>query len=319
MAPAGRPTRLLCIVPISTTRMTADLRRAYGSSSPSSSPGLEISFLDGRGLADCPPCIENAAQAEQSTRAMLPRVVAHVAAREPPDGVLVCCFSDHPLVHALRELFSAGADTDTGTGTGTGTVGFGLGVVPFVTGIFHAALREATKTGGRFGIVTTSRAWGPPLTASVADLGFGAASAGVAPTGLGPLELESLERRVVVDRIVACARPLVDDGATSIVLGCAGMTALEEDILRALPPGVRTVDGVRAGIDLVCLATRRRSRRRGDEDGHVGDESGSTITDQRCEDEERMRHPKHRGTRDTASSSSADRTTLLPTCLVYDC
>ncbi|TQN68596.1 hypothetical protein CSHISOI_06834 [Colletotrichum shisoi] len=249
MALAGRPTRLLCIVPISTTRMTDDLRRAYGSpppsSSPSTSPGPEISFLDGRGLADCPPCIENAAQAEQSTRAMLPRVIAHVAAHEPPDGVLVCCFSDHPLVHALRELFG----TDTGTGTGTGTVGFG--VVPFVTGIFHAALREATQAGGRFGIVTTSRAWGPPLTASVADLGFGGASAGVAPTGLGPLELESLERHVVVGRIVACARPLIDDGATSIILGCAGMTALEGDILRALPPDIRAVDGVRAGIDLL--------------------------------------------------------------------
>ncbi|KAK1974315.1 Asp/Glu/Hydantoin racemase [Colletotrichum cereale] len=222
MGSLNRTIQLLCIVPISTTGMTEDLGRAY-----KSSPGLDISFIDGRGLADCPPCIENLAQAFASTRAILPRAVDYITSHAI-DGVLVCCFSDHPLVDALRELVTAP-----------------------VTGMFQAALQEATQHGGKFGIVTTTRAWEKPLSDSVSELGFRENSAGVAATGLGPLELESLDREAVVDRIGAFSKPLINRGAQSIILGCAGMTALEADILAALPPGIRTVDGVRAGISIL--------------------------------------------------------------------
>ncbi|KAK1993405.1 Asp/Glu/Hydantoin racemase [Colletotrichum falcatum] len=222
MGSLSRTTRLLCIVPISTTGMTEDLGRIY-----KSTPGLEVSFIDGRGLSGCPPCIENQEQAFQSTSAMLPRAVDYIASHVP-DGVLVCCFSDHPLVHALRELVA----------------------VP-VTGMFQAALQEATRHGVKFGIVTTARAWEESLAESVSELGFRGNSAGVAATGLGPLELESLDREAVVARIAMFSKPLIDKGAQSIILGCAGMTALEADIAAALPPGTRTVDGVRAGIGIL--------------------------------------------------------------------
>ncbi|KAK2042143.1 Asp/Glu/Hydantoin racemase [Colletotrichum somersetense] len=222
MGSLDRTVRLLCIVPISTTGMTEDLGRIY-----KSSPGLDIYFIDGRGLLGCPPCIENQSHALASTRAVLPRAVNYISSHTL-DGILICCFSDHPLVYALRELVT----------------------IP-VTGIFQAALQEATQHGGKFGIVTTARAWEKPLAHSVSELGFCENSAGVAATGLGPLELESLDREVVIDRIILSSKPLVDNGAQSIILGCAGMTALEADILTALPPGTRTVDGVRAGINIL--------------------------------------------------------------------
>ncbi|GJC90134.1 uncharacterized protein ColLi_12972 [Colletotrichum liriopes] len=222
MASLSRPTRLLCIVPISTTGMTEDLGRIYRSTR-----GLEITFIDGRDLVGCPPCIENQAQALESTRAMLPRAIDYINSHTL-DGVLVCCFSDHPLVYALRELAT----------------------IP-VTGIFQAALQEASQGGGKFGIVTTARAWETLLTDSVGNLGFREYSAGVAATGLGPLELKSLDREVVVDRIAMFSKSLIDSGARSIILGCAGMTALEASILAALPQGMKTVDGVRAGINIL--------------------------------------------------------------------
>ncbi|KAK2027342.1 Asp/Glu/Hydantoin racemase [Colletotrichum zoysiae] len=222
MGSLDRTVRLLCIVPISTTGMTEDLGRIY-----ESRPGLDIYFIDGRDLFDCPPCIENQSQALASTRAVLPRAVDYISSHTL-DGILICCFSDHPLVYALRELVT----------------------IP-VTGIFQAALQEATQHGGKFGIVTTARAWEKSLADSVSELGFRENTAGVAATGLGPLELESLDREVVIDRIILSSKPLVDKGAQSIILGCAGMTALEADILAALPPGTRTVDGVRAGIDIL--------------------------------------------------------------------
>ncbi|KZL68084.1 asp glu hydantoin racemase [Colletotrichum incanum] len=226
MASLNRTTKLLCIIPISTTGMTEDLSRIY-----QSTRGLEITFIDGHGLVGCPPCIENHVQALESTRALLPRAMDYVNSHTP-DGVLVCCFSDHPLVYALRELTT----------------------IP-ITGIFQAALQEASQGGGKFGIVTTARAWETPLTDSVGNLGFREYSAGVAATGLSPLELKSLDREVVIDRIAMFSKSLIDSGARSIILGCAGMTALEASILTVLPLGIKTVDGVRAGINILSQLT----------------------------------------------------------------
>ncbi|KAL2875078.1 Protein dcg1 [Colletotrichum sp. CLE4] len=233
MAPStDQPVRLLCIIPISTTDMTDDLTRIYPST-----PTLQVTFIDGRDLDDCPPCIENHAQAIFSTNAVLPRAVEYTSTHRP-HAVLVCCFSDHPLVYALREQLRD--------------------KIP-VTGIFQAALQEATAEGGKFGIVTTGTSWEKPLTDSVGDLGFDGYSTGIAATGLSPLELESLDRGVVVDRIATFSKPLIDAGAKSIILGCAGMAALEEDILLALPPSIRTIDGVRSGMMLLSRQVEKEA------------------------------------------------------------
>ncbi|KAK1711531.1 hypothetical protein CaCOL14_012438 [Colletotrichum acutatum] len=225
MAPAiDQPVRLLCIIPISTTGMTDDLTRIYPSTAT-----VQVTFIDGRDLDDCPPCIENHAQAISSTNAVLPRATEYISTHSP-HAVLVCCFSDHPLVYALQERFGD--------------------KVP-VTGIFQAALEEATASGGKFGIVTTATSWEQPLTDFVGGLGFRKYSTGVAATGLSPLELESLDRGVVIDRIATFAKPLIDNGAESIILGCAGMAALEDDILSALPPSIKTIDGVRSGMTIL--------------------------------------------------------------------
>ncbi|WYZ43162.1 hypothetical protein EsH8_VI_000861 [Colletotrichum jinshuiense] len=202
--------------------MTEDLTRMYPSNS-----GLVITFIDGHGIVGCPPCIENHTQALESTTAVLPRAVDYINSHVV-DGVLVCCFSDHPLVYALRDLFD----------------------LPII-GIFQAALEEATEAGGRFGIVTTVHAWEDPLTDSINHLGFGEYSAGIAATGLGVLELESLERGVVVERICSFSKRLIDNGAKSIILGCAGMTPLERDIRAGLPTTITTIDGVRSGISIL--------------------------------------------------------------------
>lgn len=225
--------KTLCITPISTTDITASLARLHPST-----PALAITFIDGRGLANCPPSINDDDEAAQSTAAILPRAVDRIRS-SAPDAVLVCCFSDHPLVAALTRTFPG---------------------LP-VTGILQAALQESTTTrNGRFGIVTTSLAWEPALRRSVEHLGFAAGSAGVVSTGLGVLELGGADREVVVRRIVEACKPLADAGAESIVLGCAGMAPLEADIRAALPPGVATVDGVRAGIEVLARLARERPR-----------------------------------------------------------
>ncbi|KAF5674690.1 asp glu hydantoin racemase [Fusarium denticulatum] len=136
------PKKLLCIIPISTTRITQSLAAIYTSTTQ-----VQLDFIDGRGLTTCPQCIENHEQAAVSSVAMLPRVTDFLSARSF-DGILACCFSDHPLVYALRRQTSTPA-----------------------TGIFQAALRMAVPTtetvNERLGIVTTTAAWEPVLQESV--------------------------------------------------------------------------------------------------------------------------------------------------------
>lgn len=104
----------------------------------------------------------------------------------------------------------------------------------------------------RFGIVTTTAAWEPVLQESVHGLGYGAHCVGVRATRLGVLDLESLPESHVVEVFRRSAQELVDAGATRIILGCAGMASLRRGIQAVLPPRVRIIDGVEAGITVLA-------------------------------------------------------------------
>ena len=199
--------------------MTDDLRKIYAPT-----PASDITFLDGSGLKDCPPCIENDEQAAQSSDALLPRVLEAVNSHTY-DGILVCCFSDHPLVYELRRRCDVA-----------------------VTGIFQAAIEEAIAHGGNFGICTTALAWQSILAKSVRDNGYEKGFIGVLATGIGVLELETLPRSQVLDTIISNAMQLVNGGATSIILGCAGMAKVEDSAQARLPQGIKVIDGMKAGI-----------------------------------------------------------------------
>lgn len=218
----SRPT-LLLVNPNSTKSMTTELSHLY-----SGIPNISLSFLDGSGVKGCPEAIENQTHSVISAALLLPLVLQHIA-HSPVDGILVCCFSDHPLVPILRENVN----------------------VP-VMGIFHASLQAASMLDRKFGIVTTAMAWQPILSASVQVAGAQNSSAGVIATGLGVLELESRPRDEVLRRIEECTTTLIDRGARCIILGCAGMAPLEILLRDTLPGDIKTVDGVRYGIHLLA-------------------------------------------------------------------
>ena len=218
---------LLLVNPNSTGSMTGELSRLY-----SAIPHASLSFLDGSNIKGCPPAIENQTHSVISAALLLPLILSHIS-HSPVDGILVCCFSDHPLVPILRENVN----------------------VP-VMGIFHASLQAASMLDRKFGIVTTAMAWQPILTASVQAAGAYGSSAGVIATGLGVLELESRPQDEVLRRIKECTTTLIDRGASCIVLGCAGMAPLEKLLKDILPSEIKIIDGVRYGIHfLVALAS----------------------------------------------------------------
>lgn len=151
----------------------------------------------------------------------VPGILAEIARgdAEGVDGYVLACFGD-PGLEAARELAQGP-----------------------VVGIAEAAMRTGAYLGRSFSVVTTlgrtrGRAWDLAETYGVAR-----ACRGVHACEIAVLDLEtSSDAR---ERIAqACREALALDESDVIVLGCAGMADLCEDISRAI--GAPVVDGVAA-------------------------------------------------------------------------
>jgi len=146
------------------------------------------------------------------------------------DGMIVACFSKHPLIDALRESYD----------------------VP-VIGIMEASLYVARMLGDRFGIVATTSRSKIMQDDAVVAYGLNHFYLGSESTHLGVLELENRPKEEVTKRIAHASRSLAVKGADTILLGCAGMT----ELIRAAKDAVReedgrrtinVIDGVEAGV-----------------------------------------------------------------------
>jgi len=157
----------------------------------------------------------------------VPGLLHEVAAGESHgvDGYVIACFGD-PGLDAAREL-------------ATGPV----------VGIAEAAMHTATLLGRSFSIVTSlSRTIGRAHDL-VRHYGFDDRCVSIYACDIPVLSLEdpgSDAARAIIER---CRRAVNDDGADSIVLGCAGMAELCDRISREI--GVPVVDGVAAATKLV--------------------------------------------------------------------
>ncbi|KAK8004776.1 Hydantoin racemase [Apiospora arundinis] len=173
------------------------------------------------------------------------------------DGILVACFSVHPLVRNIATCVPR---------------------MPMpATGIFEASVLAAMSLTDRnrkerWGIVTTGKFWEEHLSQGVAmeltgdsSAPFGPHSpfAGVESTGLNASDFHhGVDPAVVTKKIKEATKRLLAKGTersrvTCIVMGCAGMAGLEETIRSAASEGygekfaneeLHVVDGVRAGL-----------------------------------------------------------------------
>ena len=199
-------------------------------------PGCEVTAYTAPYPA--PTAIESTTDAIMSTEAVLRDLAKHAASNgetvQNYDGMIVACFSRHPLIDALRESYD----------------------VP-VIGIMEASLYVARMLGGRFGIVATAARSKIMQDDAIAAYGLTHFYVGSEATHLGVLELDSRPKEEVAKRVAHASRALVVKGADTILLGCAGMT----DMIRAAKDGVRdedgrrtvnVIDGVEAGIMMIC-------------------------------------------------------------------
>lgn len=170
------------------------------------------------------------------------------------DAFLVCCYSPHPLVPALRQALQARGEYRKP-----------------VTGIFEASVAACLQLlspgeGGRFGIVSTGAQWSAILDEAVASL-LGTSSSeryvGTETTGLNADALHVAPKAEVEEKMREATRRVLRRGARAVCLGCAGMVGLGEVVREAAVEelgeegwGVRVVEGVAAGVGFVVGALR---------------------------------------------------------------
>lgn len=151
---------------------------------------------------------------------------ARAASATPPCAVLIGCFGD-PGLWALREPSRAP-----------------------VTGLAEAAFAEAARHG-RFAVVTGGERWPPMLRRLAQALGHDAALAGifaVAPTGAQLAADPAAAEALLAE---ACRRAATETGATTVIVGGAGLAGLAARLQPQVP--VPLIDSVQAGVRQALL------------------------------------------------------------------
>lgn len=160
-------------------------------------------------------------------------------------GFLVCCYSQHPLVPALRKALVERKKHDAA-----------------VTGIFEASVAmclQSIDIDEKFGIVSTGKQWEDIMDDAVTNLlGSNASSryAGTETTALNAVELHTTAKTEVDSRMKDATKRLLAKGARAVCLGCAGMAGMDQTVREACVEylgeetgsRIRIVDGVISGF-----------------------------------------------------------------------
>ncbi|KAI0390553.1 hydantoin racemase [Xylariaceae sp. FL0594] len=238
----GRATRILLLNPNSSSSMTDGMKSAINNVDLPHS--TEIYTYTGPPSA--PASINDGGDIKQSYDAVLADLEADTVASY--DGVVVACFSVHPLVPKFQLCLARGGTS--------------------ITGIFEASVLAAVSLlapGHKWGIVTTGKFWEDHLRDGVKEfLGTDAAAdnakfAGVESTGLNASDFHhGVDPEIVRLKLkMATKRLLAKGNVHAIVMGCAGMAGLEDIIREAAREEkgdefafstLHVIDGVRAGI-----------------------------------------------------------------------
>lgn len=207
--------RILVVNVNTTESMTESIRKGAAAAA---SPGTEIVGLTPFFGADS---CEGNMESYLAAVAVMDRVLAY---DEPYDAVVQAGFGEHGQ-EGLKELVEAP-----------------------VVDITDAAAHLAMLLGYRYSVVTTLDRAVPLIEERLLLGGLSSHCASVRSSGLGVLELEGEESKVVNAIVRQAELALKEDGAEVIVLGCGGMAGLDKAIEERT--GAPVVDGVAAAVKL---------------------------------------------------------------------
>ncbi len=208
--------QVFMINPNSTSSMTAT---ALDSAQKFAAAGTII--RSGTGI-DAPASIEGFSDEAMSVPSMLAQI--RDAEADGAEATVIACFDD-PGLDAAREIARGP-----------------------VIGICQAGVQAAMVLAKRFSIVTSLQRSVPAIEDLVQRYGASQHCRRVRCIDLPVLSIES-ESRHAFDLLVAEIRRARDeDGAEAVVLGCAGMSELTEELTEAT--GVVVIDGVIVAIKM---------------------------------------------------------------------
>ena len=212
--------RVLIINPNSTASMTDGI---VGAARAAAAADVEIEGLTNAGA---PPAIQGEADGQAATPGVVAACVR--AADDSFDAAIIACFDDTGLSEARA-----------------------ASTIP-VIGIGHAAFLTAMLYGERFSVITTLPISVPVIEGNLNRYGLRSACAKVRASRLPVLALEE-DPDAARTTLEVCARDAAAaDGASALVLGCAGMAAFGSAMQAA--SGLPAIDGVSAAVGLARTA-----------------------------------------------------------------
>jgi Asp/Glu/hydantoin racemase len=208
------------INPNSTAAVTAGIDRAVAPLRSADGPRIECLTL-----AEGPPGIQTQRDVD-GVVAPLCRRIAELD-REA-SAFVIACFSD-PGLHSAREVTSKP-----------------------VLGIMECGLLAALTLGQRFGVIAILPTSIARHRRMINAMGIESRLANERAIGLPVVELADEEK--TLGRMMATARALRDDGADSVVMGCAGMAQYRERVAQAA--GIPVVEPTQAAVAMAIGRTR---------------------------------------------------------------
>ena len=207
--------RILVINPNSNASVTAGIDAAVSDRRREGQWAIDCVALD-----DGPFGIETA----EDIATVVPMIVSRVYAdRDSYDAFVIACYSD-PALNECRALVSRP-----------------------VLGIQESAVLLSASYERRFGVLALGRESIQRHIAYVRSIGMHDFHAGERP--LDMTVDQAANDPETIDRIVATGRELIDeDGAETLILGCAGMARHRQAAEKAL--GVPVIDPVQAAIEM---------------------------------------------------------------------
>ena len=205
---------VILINPNSTATMTETMLAAARRAVPDR-------VVEGWTSLDGPPAIQGAEDGERATGPLM-RLVQKADGAE---ALVIGCFDDTALAAAVR-----------------------MAPCP-VIGIGQAAFHLCALRGWRFAVVTTLSVSVPVIEGNIARYGLVGACAGVRASDVPVLALEERPHDAAAAIRAEAEAAYRDDGIDALILGCAGMSRITQEVRAILP--IPVIDPIEAAMGCI--------------------------------------------------------------------
>ncbi|PRY74980.1 allantoin racemase [Yoonia maritima] len=202
--------------PNATSAMTQSMLAVARAAAPA---GVQVS---GWTNSDGPKAIQGREDGEAAIKGLLAGLMSEDV--KNADLIIIACFDDVGLTEMRRTAHCP------------------------VIAIGQAAYTMAVLMGHCFSVVTSTEVSIPIIEENIEALGFAKNCKSIRASGLPVLTIEQASEATcnTLSKEILIAKH--EDGASTVILGCAGMAALHKDL--EAKTGTVLIDGVRAGVNL---------------------------------------------------------------------